>query len=63
MTMPLNWICSSWTIAFLLACPPFQDARADTLKVSLNGRLLYEAKNPVLKRGRIGFYANQGRAT
>lgn len=37
-------------------------ATGDTLKVSLNGKLLYEAKDANLRRGRIGFYANQGRA-
>jgi len=37
-------------------------AQGDTLKVSLNGKLLYEAKDPALQRGRIGFYANQGLA-
>jgi len=31
-----------------------------TMRVSLNGRLLYEAKDPALSQGRIGFYANQG---
>lgn len=34
----------------------------DTLKVRLNGELLYEHQDENLKRGRIGFYANQGRA-
>jgi len=34
----------------------------DTLKVSLNGRLLFEAKDTSLGGGRVGFYANQGRA-
>jgi len=34
----------------------------DTLQVRLAGRLLYEVKDPTLSRGRIGFYANQGRA-
>ncbi len=34
----------------------------DTLKVSLNGKLLYEAKDATLTSGRIGFYANQGLA-
>ena len=34
----------------------------DTLRVSLNGKLLYEAKDPTLASGRIGFYANQGLA-
>ncbi len=33
----------------------------DTIRVSLNGMLLYEAKDATLKRGRIGFYAGQGR--
>jgi hypothetical protein len=37
-------------------------AQGDVLRVSLNGRLLYEAKDATLKRGRIGFYAGQGRA-
>ncbi|MDP6717617.1 MAG: exo-alpha-sialidase, partial [Pirellulaceae bacterium] len=37
-------------------------AVGDTLKVSLNGKLLFEATDPTLKGGRIGFYANQGRA-
>lgn len=37
-------------------------ATGDVLRVSLNGRLLYEAKDPTLKQGRIGFYAGQGRA-
>ncbi|MCX7427915.1 MAG: exo-alpha-sialidase [Planctomycetia bacterium] len=32
----------------------------DTLKVSLNGKLLFEAKDAALGRGRIGFYAGQG---
>ncbi len=36
-------------------------AIGDTLKVSLNGKLLFEATDPTLKGGRIGFYANQGR--
>ena len=34
----------------------------DTLKVHLNGKLLYEHQDKTLGRGRIGFYANQGRA-
>ncbi len=34
----------------------------DTLRVSLNGKLLYEVKDATLTSGRIGFYANQGRA-
>lgn len=33
-----------------------------TLTVSLNGKVLYEAKDANLHGGRIGFYANQGRA-
>jgi len=37
-------------------------AIGDTLKVSLNGKVLYEAKDAKLNRGRIGFYANQGGA-
>ncbi len=32
----------------------------DTLRVSLNGKLLYEAQDAALTGGRIGFYANQG---
>ncbi len=35
-------------------------AQGDTLRVSLNGKLLYEAKDAKLHRGRIGFYASQG---
>ncbi len=38
------------------------EARGDTLRVSLNGKLLYEAKDAALKQGRIGFYASQGKA-
>jgi sialidase-1 len=38
------------------------EARGDTLRVSLNGRLLYEAHESTLKQGRIGFYAGQGKA-
>ncbi len=38
------------------------EARGDTLRVSLNGKLLYEAKDARLKQGRIGFYAGQGKA-
>ncbi len=38
------------------------EAIGDTLKVYLNGKLLYEAKDSHLKAGRIGFYAGQGRA-
>jgi len=37
-------------------------AQGDTLRVSLNGKLLYEAKDATLKQGRIGFYASQGKA-
>ena len=33
---------------------------ADTLRVYLNGELLYEARDNRLNKGRIGFYANQG---
>lgn len=36
-------------------------ADGETLRVSLNGRVLYEARDATLRRGRIGFYANQGR--
>jgi hypothetical protein len=32
------------------------------LRVFLNNKLLYEAEHPLLKSGRIGFYASQGRA-
>jgi hypothetical protein len=32
----------------------------DEIKVYLNGELLYTAKDSTLKKGRIGFYANQG---
>ena len=38
------------------------EAQGDTLRVLLNGKLLYEAKDETLTGGRIGFYANQGRA-
>ncbi len=34
----------------------------DTIRVSLNGTLLYETKDATLKAGRIGFYAGQGLA-
>lgn len=34
----------------------------ETLRVYLNGKLLYEAKDTTLQSGRIGFYANKGRA-
>lgn len=36
------------------------EAAGDVLRVSLNGKRLYEAKDPALRQGRIGFYANQG---
>lgn len=32
----------------------------NTLRVSLNGKLLYEAEDDTFKRGRIGFYGSQG---
>ncbi|MBP7933544.1 MAG: exo-alpha-sialidase [Phycisphaerae bacterium] len=32
----------------------------DSLKVHLNGHLLYEARDPQLKHGRVGFYGSQG---
>ncbi|MBN2308512.1 MAG: DUF1080 domain-containing protein, partial [Candidatus Hydrogenedentes bacterium] len=38
------------------------ECAGDTLRVSLNGTLLYEAKDTTLKSGRIGFYAGQGLA-
>lgn len=38
------------------------ECTGDLLKVSLDGKLLYEVRDPKLKRGRIGFYANEGRA-
>lgn len=34
----------------------------DTLKISLNGELLFQSTDSTLKSGRIGFYANQGQA-
>ncbi len=37
-------------------------AEGDVLKVSLNGKLLYETKDNTLRQGRIGFYAGQGLA-
>ncbi len=37
-------------------------AVGDTLRVFLNGTLLFEAKDARLKQGRIGFYAGQGLA-
>jgi sialidase-1 len=51
----LNKPAGTWHTAKLQAV-------GDTLTVSLNGKVLYEAKNTELKGGRIGFYANQGRA-
>ncbi len=36
------------------------ERHGDTLAVSLNGKLLYEAKSPAGPAGRIGFYAGQG---
>jgi hypothetical protein len=36
------------------------ECHADTMRVSLNGKLLYEAKDAKLARGRIGFYGSQG---
>lgn len=36
--------------------------QGDTLRVWLNGKLLYEAKDAELKAGRIGFYAGEGLA-
>ena len=33
----------------------------ESLKVSLNGKLLFEASDGTLQRGRIGFYGSQGR--
>jgi sialidase-1 len=38
------------------------DCIGDTLQVWLNEELLYEVTDSTLKGGRIGFYANQGRA-
>jgi len=38
------------------------ECRGNTLRVSLNGKVLYEATDGTLARGRIGFYANQGLA-
>lgn len=34
--------------------------QGNTLRVFLNGELLYEAEDPALSAGRIGFYAGQG---
>ena len=36
------------------------ECRGNTLRVSLNGRLLYEAQDDTLAAGRVGFYASQG---
>lgn len=36
------------------------ECKVDTLRVYLNGELLYEVRDNQLKKGRIGFYANQG---
>ena len=36
------------------------ECRGDALRVSFNGKLLYEAKDGKLARGRIGFYGSQG---
>ena len=36
------------------------ECRGDTLRVSLNGKLLYEAQDKELARGRVGFYGSQG---
>lgn len=36
------------------------ECRDDTLRVSLNGKLLYEAQDKHLARGRLGFYGSQG---
>ena len=38
------------------------ECAGDTIRVSLNGTLLYEAQDATLKAGRIGFYAGQGLA-
>jgi len=38
------------------------ECRGDTLRVGLNGEQLYEARDDTLDGGRIGFYANQGKA-
>lgn len=39
------------------------ECAGDTIRVSLNGALLYEVKDAALSKGRIGFYAGQGLAT
>ncbi|MHB8898787.1 MAG: sialidase family protein [Thermoguttaceae bacterium] len=36
------------------------ECRGNTLRVSLNGKLLYEAHDDALAAGRIGFYGSQG---
>ena len=36
------------------------ECAGDTIRVSLNGQLLYEAQDATLTTGRIGFYAGQG---
>jgi len=36
------------------------ECKDDLLRVHLNGKLLYETRDNNLKKGRIGFYANQG---
>ena len=36
------------------------ESAGDTLRVWLNGKMLYEAKDARIDGGRIGFYANQG---
>lgn len=36
------------------------ECRGTCLRVSLNGKLLYEAQDPTLAGGRIGFYGSQG---
>lgn len=60
---------ASWTEIRRCAAPrkpldAWQDAqlecRGDTLRVSLGGKLLYEAKDGKLASGRIGFYGSQG---
>ena len=51
----LNKPAGSWHDAQL-------ECTGQTLKVSLNGKLLFEAKDATLKRGRVGFYAGQGKA-
>ncbi len=36
------------------------ECRGTTLRVSLNGKMLYEAQDSRLARGRVGFYGSQG---